>query len=113
MQSVLDCTCTSESDGITHGGSYTPSRGTCNTDASIKTDLEILPQDSPGLALASALELNTELVNSQTRIDVECRQMDYDHDRHVYKELSQSSTNDASSIEEIKIALCIKEFKEF
>ena len=63
MQSALDCT--SESNGITHSGSSTPSRGTCNIDASIETDLEILPQDSPGLALAPELTLNTELVNSQ------------------------------------------------
>ena len=111
MQSALYCT--SESNGITHGGSSTPSRGTCNTDASIETDLEILPQDSPGPVLASELALNTELVNSQTSNDVECMQIDYDHDRLAYKDLSQSSTNDASSIEEIKTALCIKEFKEF
>ena len=86
---------------------------TCNTDASIETDLEILPQDPPGPVLASELALNTELVNSQTSNDVECMQIDYDHDRLAYKDLSQSSTNDASSIEEIKTGLYIKEFKEF
>ena len=89
MQSALYCT--SESNGITHGGSSTPSRGTCNTDVNIETDLEILPQDSPGPVLASELALNTELVNSQTNNDVECMQIDYDHDRLAYKDLSQSS----------------------
>ena len=108
MQSGLDYT--SDSNGITRSCSSTPSRGTCNVDANIETDLEILPQDSPGGYLA----LDTELVsNSQAINDVEYIQIDSDHDRHAYKDLSQSSTNDTSSIEEVKTTLCIKEFKEF
>ena len=82
IQGALDCT--SEGNGITHSGLSTP---TCNIDASIETDLEILPQDSPSLALAPELTLNTELVNSQTINDVEYVQVDYDHDRHAYKDL--------------------------
>jgi len=108
MQSGLDYT--SDSNGITRSCSSTPSRGTCNVDANIETDLEILPQDSPGGYLA----LDTELVNNSQAInDVEYIQIDSDHDRHAYKDLSQSSTNDTSSIEEVKTTLCIKEFKEF
>ena len=40
-------------------------------------------------------------------------QIDSDHDRYAFKDLSQSSTNDESSIEEIKTSLHIKELKEF
>ena len=88
MQSALDCM--SDSNVITHNSS-TPLRGTCNIDASNykEADLEILPHNSPGLVYTSELALNTELVN-----DAEDMQIDSDHDRYAFKDLSQSSTND-------------------
>lgn len=88
MQSALDCR--SEGNGITCSCLSTPSRDTYNIDTNIENDLEILPQDSPGLAL------NTELVDSQTISDVEYVQIDSDRVRHTYKDFSQSSTNDVS-----------------
>ena len=65
---------------------------------------------SPGNYLA----IDTEIVsNSQTINDGECMQIDSDHDRHVFKDLSQSSGNDTPSIEDVKTALCVRKFKEF
>lgn len=67
--------------------------------------LELLPQDLP----SSYLAIDTEIVsNSQTINDVECMQIDTDHDRHVFQEFSQSSSNDTPSIEDVKTALCVK-----
>ena len=104
MQGALDCR--SESSGIMHSYSSIPS----NTDANIESEWELLPQNLPRRYLA----IDTEIVsNSQTINDAECMQIDTDHDRHVFQELSQSSSNDTPSIEDVKIVLCVKEFKEF
>ena len=53
MQGAFDCT--SESNGITCSDSSTRSRDTCDIHASIEI-LEILIQDSPGLALVNCIE---------------------------------------------------------